>query len=111
MDRSKRPWYAWLILALAIVCVSCGWGISLARCDDGKRCAWEEAQAIAICRTLGRKSPECKKATQDYNLCLAENATDDPIDRTRKHGIRCITRCNPPPPDGNGLCTTYCTGA
>lgn len=43
-------------------------------------CQWEKDQAIATCRALGRRSPECGKRIADYKLCKAEHAGNDPLE-------------------------------
>lgn len=75
-----------------------------AAADDA--CKWELDNAKSVCRALGRKSPECGAAIDDYKLCLTEAADYDPIGGLSEG--KCVTICRDM--YGRQVCTTTCTG-
>jgi hypothetical protein len=69
----------WLGIAFITVCIA----LSLARAtadDTPDPCQFERNNAVSVCRALGRKSPECRDAVDDYRLCKAEKAGRDPLE-------------------------------
>jgi len=47
---------------------------------EEKPCKWEYDNAVSVCRALGRKSRECKAATEKFRLCRALQPTNDPLE-------------------------------
>lgn len=87
-EKVNRVIY-WVGIAFIVWCVL----QAMTAKADPDPCKFEYANAVSVCHALGRKSPECKRAVEDYRLCKVEKQeNNDPLD-----GLcvaqRCETQC------------------
>lgn len=97
-ERDNRVIY-WVSIAFITGCLAFA---MTAKADEP--CKFEYDNAVSVCRALGRKSPECADAVEDYRMCKVEQTGSDPLEGLTQ---RCVTECHT---DSLGItqCITRC---
>lgn len=98
-EKANRIIY-WVSIAFIVVCLSFAMTAKAYDEDNPDPCKFEYDNAVSVCRALGRKSPECRKAVTDYKLCKAAEGGNDPLEGLTQ---RCVTECHT-----NSLGITQC---
>lgn len=83
MNREERDsWIIyWVSISFILACLA--FAMTAEATDAPDPCQWEYDNAVSVCRALGRKSPECRKAVDNYRLCKAEQGGNDPLEGIR----------------------------